>query len=62
MEKDHPPNQVIRYLNAVVETWFTSYVQNECHLLAFISMVVPKSIKEAFEHSDRITTMQDELA
>lgn len=59
--KDHPLNQVIGDPNNVVETRSSISFQNECHFSAFISMVEPKSIKEALEHADWITTMQEEL-
>lgn len=60
--KDHPPNQVIGNLNAGVQTRSAASIQNECHFSAFISVVEPKSIKEALEHADWITAMQEELA
>ena len=60
--KDHPLNQVIGNLNAGVQTLSATNIQNDCHFSAFISMVEPKSIKEALEHSDGIKAMQEELA
>ena len=60
--KDHTPNQVIGNLNAGVQTRSATNIQIEYHFSAFVSTVERKSIKEALEHADWITTMQEELA
>ena len=59
--KDHPPNQVIGNLNAGVQTRSASSIQNECHFSAFISIIEPKYIKDALDHVELITAMQEEL-
>lgn len=60
--KEHPLSEVIGNLKAGVQTCSTTNIQNDFHFSTFISMVKPKFIKEALEHSNQIRAMQEELA
>ena len=59
--KDHTPNQIIGTPNAGVQTRSAKESTDFYLHSAFLSIVEPKNIKEALEHPDWISAMQEEL-
>ena len=60
--RNHPPNQIIGNPNAGIQTRSAKESADFCLHSAFLSIIEPKNIKEALEHSDWISAMQEELA
>ena len=57
--KDHPPNQIIGNPNAGVQTRSAKESAEFCLHSAFLSIIETKNIKDALEHPDWISAMQE---